>query len=185
MIENPILKAMPVPAGSANEDPYIREVLNDFWICIVSREASLLARKEVLSGKAKFGIIGDGKEVPQVALARAYRKGDFRSGYYRDQTLAFALGISSLEDFFAQLYADTQNDPFSGGRQMNNHFATPLIDKDGNWTSHKDSHNITSDISATGGQMSRALGLALARSEERRVGKECCSWCRSRWSPYH
>jgi pyruvate/2-oxoglutarate/acetoin dehydrogenase E1 component/TPP-dependent pyruvate/acetoin dehydrogenase alpha subunit len=159
--------AMPVPSGQVNEDPYIREVLNDYWICIVSREASLLARKEVLSGKAKFGIIGDGKEVPQVALARAYRKGDFRSGYYRDQTMAFALGVSSLEDFFAQLYADAQNDPFSGGRQMNNHFATPLIDKEGNWTSHKDLYNVSSDISATGGQMSRALGLALASKKYR------------------
>ncbi len=167
MIKNPILQAMPVPAGIVQEDPYVREVLNDYWICVVSREASMLARKEVLSGKAKFGIIGDGKEVPQVALARAFRKGDFRSGYYRDQTIMFALGVSTLEDFFAQLYADTQNDPFSGGRQMNNHFATPFINKDGNWTNHKDIYNVSADISSTGGQMSRALGLALASKKYR------------------
>src|SRR6188474_3352839 len=115
------------------EDAFVREVLSDFWICCVSREASILGRKEVLSGKAKFGILGDGKEVPQVAMARFFQKGDWRSGYYRDQTWMFALGISTVEDFFAQLYADTDNDPFSGGRQMNCHFASPLIDKDGNF----------------------------------------------------
>ena len=151
----------------------VLEVLKDFWICCVSREASLLARKEVLSGKAKFGIVGDGKEVPQVAMARAFKKGDFRSGYYRDQTLMFALGISNVEQYFAQLYADTENDPFSGGRQMNCHFATPLIDKNGEWTNHTESYNITSDISSTGGQMARGLGLAMA-SKKYRERPELC-----------
>lgn len=144
------------------DDEFVREVLSDFWICCVSREASILGRKEVLSGKAKFGIVGDGKEVPQVAMARFFQKGDWRSGYYRDQTWMFATGISSVEDFFAQLYADTVNDPFSGGRQMNCHFATPLIDKEGNWLSQDDRYNISADISSTGGQMARAVGIAQA-----------------------
>ncbi len=144
------------------EDEFVREVLSDFWICCVSREASILGRKEVLSGKAKFGILGDGKEVPQVALARFFNKGDWRSGYYRDQTWMFATGISTVEDFFAQLYADTANDPFSGGRQMNCHFATPLIDKEGQWLSQDDRYNISADISSTGGQMARAVGIAQA-----------------------
>ena len=138
------------------------KVLKDFWTCCVSREASLLARKEVLTGKAKFGITGDGKEVPQVALARAFKKGDWRSGYYRDQTLMFALGLATVEEFFAQLYADPDNDPFSGGRQMNSHFGTPNYNADGSWTDHLDQYNSSSDISSTAGQMSRALGLALA-----------------------
>jgi pyruvate/2-oxoglutarate/acetoin dehydrogenase E1 component/TPP-dependent pyruvate/acetoin dehydrogenase alpha subunit len=144
------------------EDVFVREVLSDFWICCVSREASILGRKEVLSGKAKFGILGDGKEVPQVALARFFNKGDWRSGYYRDQTWMFATGVATVEDFFAQLYADTANDPFSGGRQMNCHFATPLIDQKGNWLPQDDQYNISADISSTGGQMARAVGLAQA-----------------------
>ena len=142
-------------------------ILRDFEICCISRESSLLARKEVLTGKAKFGIIGDGKEVPQVAMARAFRKGDWRSGYYRDQTFIFALGLSTVEAFFAQLYADTENDPFSGGRQMNSHFATPTIDESGNWSDHRSSYNISADISSTAGQMARALGLALASKKYR------------------
>lgn len=140
----------------------IEEIKSDYRICCISREVSLLARKEVLTGKAKFGIIGDGKEIPQVAMARAFQKGDFRSGYYRDQTFMFALDLCSIEDFFAQLYADVENDPFSGGRQMNNHFATPLINTNNQPTIHKELYNISSDISSTGGQMARALGLALA-----------------------
>ena len=144
------------------EDAFVREVLSDFWICCVSREASILGRKEVLSGKAKFGIVGDGKEVPQVALARFFQKGDWRSGYYRDQTWMFALGISTVEEFFAQLYADPKNDPFSGGRQMNCHFATPVIDQHGRWISQDDRYNTSADISSTGGQMARAVGLAQA-----------------------
>ena len=157
------------------EDAFIREVLSDFWICCVSREASILGRKEVLSGKAKFGIVGDGKEVPQVALARAYKKGDWRSGYYRDQTWMFASGLSTVEDFFAQLYADTVNDPFSGGRQMNCHFATRLIDDKGQWLSQDDRYNVSADISSTGGQMARSVGLAQASTWYRKnpqVGRD-------------
>lgn len=144
------------------------DVLRDFELCCISREASLLGRKEVLSGKAKFGILGDGKEVPQIALAKAFQKGDFRAGYYRDQTLMFALGVSTVEDFFAQIYADPDNDPFSGGRQMNNHFATPIVDKNtGAWTRHTERINISAGISSTGGQMARALGLALSSKKYR------------------
>ncbi len=147
------------------------EFLNDFEICCLSREASLLARREVLTGKAKFGITGDGKEVPQVALARALKPGDFRSGYYRDLTLMLALELCSVEDFFAQLYADPENDPFSGGRQMNSHFATPLINPDGEWISHLERVNFSADLSSTGGQMARALGLALASKKYRETGE--------------
>lgn len=143
------------------------EILQDFEHCCVSREASLLGRKEVLTGKAKFGIFGDGKEVPQIAMAKAFRKGDFRSGYYRDQTFAFALGISTIEQFFAQIYSDSVNDPFSSGRQMNSHFATPFTDKDGNWISQLEQYNTASDISPTAAQMARGLGLALASKKYR------------------
>jgi pyruvate/2-oxoglutarate/acetoin dehydrogenase E1 component/TPP-dependent pyruvate/acetoin dehydrogenase alpha subunit len=166
MLENAIVKkTMPFTSGE-----YDREmVLRDFEICCVSREASLLARKEVLTGKAKFGIIGDGKEVPQVAMAKAFRKGDFRAGYYRDQTFMFALGLATVEEFFAQLYSDSENDPFSGGRQMNSHYATPLVDKNGDWLKHTEHYNISADVSSTGGQMARALGLALASKKYRRI----------------
>ena len=150
--------------------PFSKEaVLDDFKTCYISREASMMGRKEVLTGKAKFGILGDGKEVAQVALSYAFQKGDFRSGYYRDQTLMFSLGVSTLEDYFAQIYADPDNDPFSGGRQMNNHFATPFIDSEGNWTNHTGQYNISSDVSNTGGQMARALGLAFASKKYREV----------------
>lgn len=138
------------------------DIIQDFRICCISREVSLLARREVLSGKAKFGITGDGKEVPQVAMARAFKQGDIRSGYYRDQTFMFATGLATVEEFFAQLYADPNNDPFSGGRQMNAHFSTPFIDKNKEWLPLKDCKNVSSDISTTAGQMARALGLALA-----------------------
>jgi pyruvate/2-oxoglutarate/acetoin dehydrogenase E1 component/TPP-dependent pyruvate/acetoin dehydrogenase alpha subunit len=143
------------------------EVLQDYRICVLSREASILSRKEVLSGKANFAIIGDGKELAQVAMARAWRKGDFRSGYYRDQTLIMALGLTTLEEMFAQLYGDPATDPFSRGRQMNCHFATPFIDGKGGFTAHKDLFNITSDIAPTAGQVARALGLALASKKFR------------------
>ncbi len=151
------------------KETYIKRVLNDFWICLVSREASLLGRKEVLTGKAKFGILGDGKEVPQVALAHFFERGDFRSGYYRDQTLLMAQGQCTVEEYFAQMYADADNDPFSGGRQMNSHYATPLIDKEDNWLKHSERYNSSADISSTGGQMARALGLALASKKYREM----------------
>ncbi len=152
-------------AGKSNLDfPISREeILEDYRICCISREVSLLARKEVLTGKAKFAVTGDGKEVPQVAMARAFRKGDWRSGYYRDQTLMFALGTSSVEQYFAQLYTDHYNDPFSGGRQMNNHFATAIVDaQTGEWLPQLAQYNTASDVSCTAGQMARALGLAYA-----------------------
>ncbi|MEO0043828.1 MAG: hypothetical protein RL329_3276 [Bacteroidota bacterium] len=144
-----------------------QDILNDYKICVTSRELSLMTRREVLTGKGKFGISGDGKEVPQVALARAFRKGDWRSGYYRDQTWMMALGICTPEQFFAQLYADNENDAFSGGRQMTSHFATPMMDELGNWLKHKSLYNTASDISCTGGQMARAVGLALASKKYR------------------
>ena len=147
---------------TTDESGFRKSVIQDFWICCVSREVSLLGRREVLTGKAKFGILGDGKEVPQVAMARTWKKGDWRAGYYRDQTLIFALGIGTVEDYFAQLYADADNDPWSGGRQMNAHFSTRTVGTDGEWTDHLDGFNTSSDISPTAGQMSRALGLALA-----------------------
>jgi pyruvate/2-oxoglutarate/acetoin dehydrogenase E1 component/TPP-dependent pyruvate/acetoin dehydrogenase alpha subunit len=161
-----------VQAGSeSSEDKHRVKVLQDLWICLVSREASILGRKEVLNGKAKFGILGDGKELAQVALAHAFKKGDFRAGYYRDQTMMFALGLMSVEQFFAQLYADSDHDPFSMGRQMNNHFATPLIDENGDWIRHTDRYNSSADISSTAGQMARALGLALASKQYRNHGE--------------
>ncbi|RMG86504.1 MAG: transketolase [Bacteroidetes bacterium] len=163
MIENPVSER----TNKTKDTNFRDEVLNDFWICCVSREASLLGRREVLTGKAKFGILGDGKEVPQIAMAKAFKKGDWRSGYYRDQTFMFALGLATVEEFFAQLYADHDNDPWSGGRQMNSHFATPLIDEEGAWLSQIDAFNISSDISSTAGQMPRALGLATASQKYR------------------
>lgn len=137
-------------------------VLRDYRIAVESREASLLGRREVLTGKAKFGIFGDGKEVAQVALSRFFQKGDFRSGYYRDQTWMFALGIVSIENFFSQLYADTDpiNEPMSGGRNMVAHHATPNTDENGNWLPLVDQYNTGSDMAPTAGQMPRALGLA-------------------------
>lgn len=144
-------------------------ILEDFEICCMSREASILARKEVLTGKAKFGIVGDGKEVPQVAMARVFQPGDWRSGYYRDQTFILAKKLMKIEDFFAQLYADAENDPFSGGRQMNSHYANATIDAQGEWLDHTQQYNISSDISSTAGQMSRGLGLALASKKYREL----------------
>ena len=140
------------------------QVLNDYRLVTESREASLLGRKEVLTGKAKFGIFGDGKELAQVALAKAVRNGDFRSGYYRDQTLMFATGVVTLEQFFAQLYAnpDVEADPFSAGRQMNAHFATRSLDDDGNWVDLTARFNTSADASPTACQMARAVGLGLA-----------------------
>ena len=123
----------------------------------------MLGRKEVLTGKAKFGIFGDGKEVAQVAMAKFFQPGDFRSGYYRDQTFMFAIGLATVEQFFAQLYADPDinNDPFSAGRQMNSHFAHPLTDEKGEWLDLANMKNIASDMAPTAGQMPRSLGLGL------------------------
>ncbi|ALC96698.1 thiamine pyrophosphate-dependent enzyme [Capnocytophaga sp. oral taxon 323] len=140
------------------------DVLEDYGIAVLSRECSLMGKKEVLTGKAKFGIFGDGKEVPQVAMARAFQYGDFRSGYYRDQTLMMALGVHTVENFFAGLYAhaDIKADPTSAGRQMGGHFATHSLDEEGNWKDLLKQKNSSSDISCTAGQMPRLLGLAQA-----------------------
>lgn len=139
-------------------------VLEDYKLGRISREMSLLGRREVLTGKAKFGIFGDGKELPQLAMAKVFREGDWRSGYYRDQTFAMAAGALTVESFYAQLYADTsvERDPASGGRQMNGHFATRSLNEDGSWKDLTKIKNISPDISPTAGQMPRLLGLAQA-----------------------
>jgi 2-oxoisovalerate dehydrogenase E1 component len=152
-------------AAPDHPDAFSRDtVIQDYRIAYRSRLTSIIARQEVFSGKAKFGIFGDGKEVAQVALAHAFRKGDFRSGYYRDQTLMFALGLLELEQFFAQLYghADLAAEPSFGGRAMSGHFATRLLNPDGSWKNQLESFNSTADLSPTGGQMPRLVGLALA-----------------------
>jgi len=148
-----------------NNTPITKEeILNDYRIGHESRFASLMGRKEVFMGKAKFGIFGDGKEVAQLAMAKVFQNGDFRSGYYRDQTFVFASGIGTLEHFFAQLYADTNAgaDPFSAGRSMNAHFSTPNVDGEGNWLKLTEQKNSSADISPTAGQMPRLVGLAYA-----------------------
>ncbi len=147
------------------------EVLNDYKIATISRECSLLGRREVLTGKAKFGIFGDGKEVPQLALAKAFKNGDFRSGYYRDQTFMMAIGAMTIEQFFAGLYGhtDINFDPMSAGRQMGGHFATHSLDENGNWNNLTKQKNSSADISPTAGQMPRLLGLAQASKIYRNV----------------
>ena len=148
--------------------------LDDYRLACISREASLLGRKEVLTGKAKFGIFGDGKEVAQLALARQFGDGDFRSGYYRDQTLMMALGMMTVEQYFAQLYADThpEREPMTGGRQMNGHFGSRTVDADGNFISLTKQPNSSIDLSPTASQMPRLLGLAHASKHFRACGKE-------------
>jgi pyruvate/2-oxoglutarate/acetoin dehydrogenase E1 component/TPP-dependent pyruvate/acetoin dehydrogenase alpha subunit len=140
------------------------EVLADYQLAFMSRHASVLGRKEVLSGKAKFGIFGDGKEVAQLAMAKAFRPGDWRSGYYRDQTFMFAVGGSDIKKFFAQLYADTdlEHEPASGGRQMNSHYASRYLDANGNWLNQLMMPNTSADMSPTAGQMARLVGLGYA-----------------------
>lgn len=147
------------------------EVLNDYRIAVVSRECSLLGRREVLTGKAKFGIFGDGKEVPQLAWAKAFEDGDFRSGYYRDQTFMMAIGELTIEQFFAGLYANTnlEEEPMSAGRQMGGHFTTHSLDKNGHWKDLTKQKNSSADISPTAGQMPRLLGLAQASKIYRHV----------------
>jgi pyruvate/2-oxoglutarate/acetoin dehydrogenase E1 component/TPP-dependent pyruvate/acetoin dehydrogenase alpha subunit len=152
-------------------EDFKQEVLNDYKIASISRECSLLGRKEVLTGKAKFGIFGDGKEVPQLALAKAFQNGDFRSGYYRDQTFMMAIGQLSIQQFFAGLYghSDLEHDPMSAGRQMGGHFTTHSIDENGNWKNLTQQKNSSADISPTAGQMPRLLGLAQASKIYRNV----------------
>lgn len=140
------------------------EILNDYKIGWISRHLSHTGRKEVLNGKAKFGIFGDGKELPQLALAHFFQKGDWRSGYYRDQTLLLSTGMLTIQEFFYQLYGapNIELNPAHGGRNFNNHFGSRLIDKDGKWLNLSEQRNSSADISPTAGQMPRALGLALA-----------------------
>ena len=147
------------------------EVLKDYKVVCESRETSLLSRKEVLTGKAKFGIFGDGKEVAQIAMAKFFMPGDFRAGYYRDQTFMFASGMATIEQFFAQLYSDSdiKNEPFSAGRQMNAHFATPFVDENGDWLDLARLKNVSADMAPTSSQMPRALGLAFASKVFREV----------------
>ncbi|MDB4919089.1 thiamine pyrophosphate-dependent enzyme [Mucilaginibacter sp.] len=145
-------------------DDFKKIVINDYRIGYESRQASLIGRREVLTGKAKFGIFGDGKEVAQLAMAKAFKKGDWRAGYYRDQTFMFATGMSNLQEFFAQLYAypEIEKDPASAGRQMNCHYATRFVNEDGSWVNQAETMNCSADISTTGGHMPRLLGLAYA-----------------------
>jgi pyruvate/2-oxoglutarate/acetoin dehydrogenase E1 component/TPP-dependent pyruvate/acetoin dehydrogenase alpha subunit len=147
------------------------EVLNDYKIAVTSRECSLLGRREVLTGKAKFGIFGDGKEVPQLAWAKVFKNGDFRSGYYRDQTFMMAIGELTIQQFFAGLYGhpDLEHDPMSAGRQMGGHFGTHSLDEQGNWKNLTQQKNSSADISPTAGQMPRLLGLAQASKIYRHV----------------
>src|SRR5688500_18395475 len=152
-------------------DKFREEVLKDYRMACESREASLLGRKEVLTGKAKFGIFGDGKEVPQVAMAKFFRPGDFYAGYYRDQTFAFATGTATLEEFFSQLYADPddKNDPHSSGRQMNSHFSTACVNNEGEHLDLVNRNNLSAGLAPTAAQMPRALGLAFASKSFREI----------------
>lgn len=152
-------------------DDFKAEVINDFKIAVKSRECSLVGRREVLTGKAKFGIFGDGKEVPQLAMAKAFLKGDWRSGYYRDQTFMMAIGALTIEQFFAGLYGNTnlEFEPMSAGRQMGGHFVTHSLNEDGNWKDLTKQYNSSADISPTAGQMPRLLGLAQASKIYRNV----------------
>ncbi len=167
---------MPQEMNAADEqklsfDLFKAAIIEDYRIACVSRETSLLGRKEVLTGKAKFGIFGDGKEVAQLAMAKFFRPGDFRSGYYSDQTFMLAAGLTTVQQFFAQLFADPNiaHDPFSAGRQMNAHFATKFVDEKGNWLPLAQLKNVSSDIAPTAGQMVRGLGLAFASKAFRNI----------------
>ncbi len=169
--EDPLLYCMDNLTSSATEqesvlsfDKFRNQVLGDYYIAVLSREISLLARREVLTGKAKFGIFGDGKEVAQVAMSRFFKPGDWRSGYYRDQTLLLALGIGTPQQYFAQLYADPieGRDPFSRGRQMSSHYASRIVDENGEWLDLVHRKNVAADMAPTASQMPRSLGLAFA-----------------------
>jgi len=158
------MQIIPDLKNNISFEDFKKEVLNDYSIAVKSRECSLLGRREVLTGKAKFGIFGDGKEIPQLAMAKAFLKGDWRSGYYRDQTFMMAIGELTIEQFFAGLYANTDLtlEPMSAGRQMGGHFATHSLDDNGNWKNLTKQYNSSADISCTAGQMPRLLGLAQA-----------------------
>jgi len=154
----------PKTSNDISFDDFKAQIIHDYEIAFLSRTCSLLGRKEVLTGKAKFGIFGDGKELPQLAMARSFKNGDFRSGYYRDQTFMMALGLLKPKDFFHGLYAttDIEKEPMSAGRQMGGHFVTQSLNADGSWKDLTKQKNSSSDISCTAGQMPRLLGLAQA-----------------------
>src|SRR3990172_4873000 len=162
--------------GLSIED-FKREILDDYKTAVVSRKCSILARKEVLTGNAKFGVFGDGKEIGQIAMAKKFRPGDWRSGYYRDQTFMFATGISNPEEFFAQIYGDTglDHNPGNGGRSFNNHFCTRTLMPDGSWQTISEMKNSAADLSPTAGQMPRLVGLAYASKLYReKIGRASC-----------
>ena len=165
------MKTDPKTSNDISFEDFKSQILEDYRIAVLSRECSLLGRREVLTGKAKFGIFGDGKELPQLAMARAFRNGDFRSGYYRDQTFMMALGYLDPVAFFHGLYAttDLQKEPMSAGRQMGGHFVTHSINEDGSWKNLTKQKNSSADISCTAGQMPRLLGLAQASKIYRNV----------------
>ncbi len=171
--ENPIfsMKASSKTSNDISFDDFRAQIIHDYEIAVLSRTCSILGRKEVFTGKAKFGIFGDGKELPQLAMARSFRDGDFRSGYYRDQTFMMALGLLSAKDFFHGLYAttDLEKEPMSAGRQMGGHFLTYSLNEDGSWKDLTQQKNTSPDISCTAGQMPRLLGLAQASKIYRKV----------------
>ncbi len=161
-------KQVKIKDKSLTKSPLKRQrILSDFKIAYQSRLVSNVTRKEVLNGRAKFGLESSGKELLQLAMANSFQKGDFFSGYYRDQTFMMKLGIANPAELFTAIYADIDNDKFSGGRQMNNHFATPMIDKAGNWLAHTQLYNITSPLAPLAGQLPHALGLAFASKKFR------------------
>jgi pyruvate/2-oxoglutarate/acetoin dehydrogenase E1 component/TPP-dependent pyruvate/acetoin dehydrogenase alpha subunit len=164
VLENMSLEKQEEKATKITFEEYKQIILSDYQLANESRQASLTGRKEVLTGKAKFGIFGDGKEVAQIAMAKAFQAGDWRAGYYRDQTFMMASGLLTLQEFFAQLYAHTDvvAEPSSAGRSMNGHYGTRILNTDGSWKKQTDLKNASSDISPTAAQMPRALGLALA-----------------------
>lgn len=157
--------------GALSFDEFKKEVLEDYRLACLSRQTSIIGRREVLTGKAKFGIFGDGKEIPQIAWAKFFKPGDWRSGYYRDQTFAFATGLATIPQYFAQLYGDSnaENEPNSAGRQMNTHYATQNIDENGNLLNLAEIKNTAADLAPTSSQMPRSLGLAFASTLFRKV----------------
>ncbi|EDM43022.1 transketolase [unidentified eubacterium SCB49] len=165
------MKTDPKTDTNLSFEDFKTEVIKDYKLAVTSRECSLLGRREVLTGKAKFGIFGDGKEIPQLAWAKAFKNGDWRSGYYRDQTFMMAIGELTIQQFFAGLYGDTNEgaDPMSAGRQMGGHFSTKSINEDGSWRDLANQKNSSADISPTAGQMPRLLGLAQASKIFRQV----------------
>lgn len=166
-----MMQAEPNNTKELTFEDFQEEILNDYKIAMTSRECSLLGRREVLTGKAKFGIFGDGKEIPQLAWAKVFKNGDFRSGYYRDQTFMMAIGALNIQQFFAGLYGhpDLDHDPMTAGRQMGGHFGTHSLDENGDWKNLTQQKNSSADISPTASQMPRLLGLAQASKIYRNV----------------